>query len=102
MSVLNLGLQSVGLAREVISNEDVEEAVGKCNNMSEILKLAEDNPEVRLACLDAVEPVKLLLARITQRLQLKDKKFSVGTPATPSDLDGLWKCLSFINSDFFL
>ena len=102
MSVLNLGLQSVGLAREVISNEDIEEAVGKCNNMSEIRKLAENNPEVRPACLDAVEPVKLLLTRITQRLQLKDKKFSVGTPAAPSDLDDVWKCLSFIDSDFSL
>ena len=101
-SILNLGLQSVGLAREVISNEEIEGAVGKCNNMSEVQKLAEDNPEVRPAGLDAVELVKLLLTRITERLQLKDKKFSVGTPATPGDLDDVWKCLSLINSDFSL
>ena len=51
--------------------------------MSEIRKLAEDNPEARPALMDAVEPVKLLLTKIIQRLHLKDKEFSVGTPVTP-------------------
>ena len=77
MSVLNLGLQSVGLARNSISDESIEKGVTKCNSISDVRKLAERNPIVRPGCLDAVEPVKLLLTRITERLQLKEKKFTV-------------------------
>ena len=47
MSVLNLGLQSVGLARNTINNKDIEEAVTKCNSISDVRKLTEDNPAVR-------------------------------------------------------
>ena len=99
MSVLNLGLQSVDLARNTINNKDVEETVTKCNSISDIRKLAQNNPAVRL---DAVEPVKLLLIQITERLQLKEKKFTVGTPATTDELNDLWKNWSFINSGFTL
>ena len=86
MSVLNLGLHSVGLARNSISDDSIEKAVTKCNSISDVRKLAEQNSAVRPACLDAVEPVKLLLTRITERLQLKDKKFTLGTPATTDEL----------------
>ena len=86
MSVLNLGLHSVGLARNSISDDSIEKAVTKRNSISDVRKLAEQNSAVRPACLDAVEPVKLLLTRITEILQLKDKKFTVGTPATHDEL----------------
>ena len=56
---------------------------------------------MRIACLDAVEPIKVLLNRITARLQMKEKKFTLGTPAASDELDDLWKCL-FINSEFTL
>ena len=55
MSVLNLGLQSVGLARNTINNKDIEEAVTKCNSIPDVRKLTEDNPAVRSACLDAAD-----------------------------------------------
>ena len=102
MSVLNLGLQSVGLARNTVNDKDIEDTVTKRNSVSDVRKLDKSNPAVRPACLDAVEPVKLLLTKITERLQLKDKKFTLGNPATTDELDDLWKCLSFIDSEFTL
>ena len=57
---------------------------------------------MRPASLDAVEPVKFLLTKITERLQLKEKKFVMGTPAVSDELDDLWKPLLFIDSEFTL
>ena len=74
----------------------------KCNSISDVRKLADANPAARSACLDAVEPVKLLLNKITARLQLKEKKFVLGTPATSNELANLWQCLSFVDSEFTL
>ena len=99
--MLNLGLQSVGLARNAVDDKDIEDAVMKCKSISDVQKLAEVNPAVRPACLDAVEPIKVLLNRITARLQLQVKKFTLGT-TTSDELDDLWKCLSFIDSEFTL
>lgn len=73
----------------------------KCNSTSNIRKLAEGNTEDRPACLDVVEPVKLLQTRVSKQLQLTEK-FGVGAIATADILDNLWKCLSFINSGFTL
>ena len=100
--MLNLGLQSVGLARNAVDDKDIEDAVMKCKSISDVQKLAEVNPAVRPACLDAVEPIKVLLNRITARLQLQVKKFTLGTTTTSDELDDLWKCLSFIDSEFTL
>ena len=100
--MLNLGLQSVGLARNAVDDKDIEDAVMKCKSISDVQKLAEVNPAVRPACLDAVEPIKVLLNRITARLQLQVKKFTLGTTTTSDELDDLLKCLSFIDSEFTL
>lgn len=68
MSVLNLGLQSAGLACNAVTDNDIDDAVRKPNSISDVQKsMAEANPAVRSACLDAVEPVQLLLSRITAK-----------------------------------
>ena len=72
--MLNLGLRSVGLTRNAVDDEDIKDAVMKCKSISDVQKLAEANPAARPACLDAVDPIKVLLNRITARLQLKGKK----------------------------
>ena len=38
---------------------------------------------------DAIEPVKLLISELFQRLGLKDKKIKTGTPATDTDMQRL-------------
>ena len=67
MSVLNLGLQSVGLARELVPREEVEQEVSHCNNMSQVRELASKKPFIREALIDSMAPVKITLTDITQR-----------------------------------
>ena len=75
MSILNLGLQFVGLARASMS-EEMEEKITSCTSVSEMRRMAKDNNPLRDSLLDSVAPVKTLLPTITQRLQLKEKKIS--------------------------
>ena len=84
MSVLNLGLQSVGLARAKM-DDDMEAAIQGSNSVAEIRRVAAEKENLRTALLDSIAPVKVLLSTITQRFQLKEKKFTVET-AAPSDL----------------
>ena len=46
MSVLNLGLQEVTLAREEMIEEDYEKQMKICNGMSEVRKVAEIHEQV--------------------------------------------------------
>lgn len=101
MSVLYLGLQSVGLARAVM-DDDMETAVASCSSVAEIRRMAGQKEGLRGALLDSVAPVKALLSTITQRLQLKEKKFTVDTSALPSDIESLWDSLLLIDSIFNL
>ena len=65
MSNLNLGLQSVGLARARM-DEDVEVAIQRCNSVAEIRRVPGERENVRTAFLDSVAPVKTVLSGITQ------------------------------------
>ena len=73
MSIVNLGLQCVGLARAEMPDE-VEKEVGKCNSLSELRRTLEGK---QLAVSDSLSPVKVLLPRIFVRLKLNDRQFSV-------------------------
>ncbi|KAL5491017.1 hypothetical protein EMCRGX_G016231 [Ephydatia muelleri] len=53
-----------------------EEAIKSCNSVGEIRRVAAQNSLCE-ELLDSIEPVKVLLTKITERLQLKDKKFKV-------------------------
>lgn len=44
MSVLNLGLQAVGLAREKVEDEEIEREVSRCHTMSQLRELAKKKP----------------------------------------------------------
>lgn len=101
MSVLNLGLQSVQLAGTSMEG-DMETAVASCSSVSEIRQLASQKEGLREALLDSVAPVKKLLSTISQRLELKQKKFTVDTAALPDEIDSLWTSLLFLDSEFDL
>ena len=97
MSIVNIGLQSVGLMRKEMS--DTEEAlVGTCNNLSQLRKAAERTPEIRSAVLDSIEPVKILLSTVFQRLELKGQKFTMFSPASEEDLIHMWSALTTVDS----
>ena len=72
-SILNLGLQSVGLARAKM-DDNMEAAVQSCNSVAEIRRVAGERKDIRTSFLDSIAPVKTLLSAITQRLQLKGEQ----------------------------
>ena len=92
MSVLNLGMQSVGLARRQLEQEE-ETEIQRCTTMSQIRELALKKPSIKESLLDAVSPVKVTLADIAQRLELKGRRFSIGTAATEAEISDLWSQL---------
>ena len=53
MSLLNLGLQSVGLMRKQV-NEEYESVVSGCNSINEVRKTAEKYPSI---IADSIAPV---------------------------------------------
>ena len=67
MSILNLGLQSVGLMR----TQGSERAEQK---LSQIRAAVVDDSSLADEISDSIEPVKILLSDIFQRLHLKEKK----------------------------
>ena len=70
MSILNIGLNSVGLMRGG-ADEDVEDLLASRKNMKEIRALGEDKPHVQEAVCECIKPVKELLRNLFQRFALK-------------------------------
>lgn len=64
MSIVNLGLQCVGLMR----TKTTKQALLNCNTLGEIRQAAKN---IVLAILDSVAPVKILLSDIMKRIKLK-------------------------------
>jgi len=81
MSILNLGLQCVGLAREEMPKESESEAA-KCNSLVELRKVAERKDGFADAVKDSLSPVKILLCSIFSRLQLKGRNMQNFISAT--------------------
>ena len=99
MSILNLGLQAVALARQQMPDE-METEAARCNSLKTLRKVAERRPEFRSACLDSVAPAKVLLTDIVRRLELKEKKFEVFTAATQEELDAFWTSQLAVDAEF--
>lgn len=92
MSIVNLGLQCVGMMRGQMSPEN-EAAIAHCNNMSQIRLAGEKTPDLIPAILDSVAPVKILLTDILQRLELHGEKFCVFPSATEQEMKDTWSVL---------
>ena len=89
MSIVNLGLQCVGLARGEMS-EDNERLVAKAGSMKEIRKLSLKHPGLKEVAMASVASAKIRLAQVLGRLQLKGEKFQLFVPATQEEMDTCW------------
>ena len=99
MSIFNLGLQAVALAREKMPDE-IERLATSCNNLKTLRKVAEGKAQFRDSCMDAIAPAKVVLSDVVRRLELKEKKFQIFTAATQDELDELWTSLAVIDKEF--
>ncbi len=97
MSVLNLGLQCVGLARAEFP-EAFEREVSKCNSLSELRKIATKNDDFVTAVQDSLSPVKVLLSSIFCRLKLHDEYIRMFASATFTEISDFWTTLLVIDS----
>ena len=96
MSIVNLGLQCVGLARGEMS-EDNERLVAKAGSMKEIRKLSLKHPGLKEVAMDSVASAKIRLAQVLGRLQLKGEKFQLFVPATQEEMDTCWSGIQCVD-----
>ena len=59
MSILNQGLQCIGLMRQKCA-EHIEDELKNASTMKEIRALSENDPDIKTALLNSVAPVKIL------------------------------------------
>ena len=94
MSIVNLGLQSVGLMRKEMSS-DGEKALKNRNSLKQIRSVAE---EYKTDIAESIQPVVDLLSDIMCRLELKGKKFQVEKACSESDVHNFWEILQQVES----
>ena len=97
MSILNLGLQCVGLMRQEMDIES-EEIMLQCNSMNDIRKASEKTPNLKENLKESLNPTITLLNDVFQRLQLKDKNFETFEAASELDMNMLWDTILSIDS----
>lgn len=97
MSVINLGLQCVGLAREELP-EALESEVVKCNNLAELRRIATKDISFITAVQASLSPVKTILSNIFKRLSYHNEAVGVFTSATSAEISDFWSTLLIIDS----
>ena len=97
MSVVNLGLQSVGLMRQQ-TDEEFEAIISKCNSMEQLRQAAKRKPALKEKVLDSIEPVKIMLSDIITRLQWNEIPLEVHSSATETEIREQWETVKEIDS----
>ena len=93
MSIVNLGLQSVGVMRAKVE-ENVEKAISKCSGLKTIrAECAPYKEDIKQSLL----PTKELISDVLSRLQLKSKKFKTFNSASDEEIAALWELLHKID-----
>ena len=94
MSILNLGLQCVGLARSEMSAE-FEAVVQKCSGLAELRQqVVSYKDELN----DSLSPVKARLHILFCRLQLHNKNFEIYHSAIDDEMSEFWSTLLTLDS----
>lgn len=88
MSIVNLGLQSVGLMRSEMSSV-AEKALKNCNSLKQLRSAGVNFKDDISASLK--QPIELLTDM--HRLELKGKKFEVETACSSGELEAFWEIL---------
>ena len=97
MSVINLGLQCIGLARAEMPQRFEEEA-SKCNTLKELRRIAFRAEGFDVAVQDSLSPVKSLLTDILCRLQFNGNFLQAFSASSLSEISDFWSALLAIDS----
>ena len=99
MSTINLGLQCVGVMRKKMEDED-EKVFERSKNLKELRANCIDHKD---AVAQTLQPVKDLIASILQRLELKEKKFTIFQSASEWQIEQFWEILLQVSkNDHFI
>ena len=78
--------------------DEYEREVAKCNNLTELRRIAEGKQQLVDAVKDSLSPVKVLLCKVFSRLQLKEKPIRTYISATPQEISELWTAIISFDS----
>ena len=98
MSILNLGLQSVGLMRSKM-NDQSEKLLSKCNTMNEIRKITEENPTLKKDITESLQDLIHLVSNVFKRQFLKDEPFETFTAALETKWNDSGKTIQLLGND---
>jgi hypothetical protein len=98
MSILNLGLQSVGLMRQKMGQE-FEDLIEGCNSMEAIREAAIKEPRLKKELKQSLQPTIDLVNSIFHRQSLKDRPFKTFEAATEQEIDNLWESILQLDPD---
>jgi hypothetical protein len=96
MSILNLGLQSVGLMRAEM-NDESEKLISKCGTMNEIRKIAMENPTLKEDLIDSLQSPICLVNDIFNRQSLKSEPFKTFTAASEIEMEKFWETIQLVD-----
>ncbi|PKK57493.1 hypothetical protein RhiirC2_825681, partial [Rhizophagus irregularis] len=96
MSILNLGMQCVGLMRQKMS-EEMEKLINGCNSLEDIREKAKINNQLEEELLQSMEPTRDLLSSIFTRQNLKDEPFKMFKPATKTEMETFWESVHLVD-----
>ena len=96
MSILNLGLQSVGLMRTKM-NDESEKLISKGGTMSEICKIAEENPSLKRDLIASLQAPIHLISDVFNRQSLKDEPFETFTTASETEIERFWETIQLVD-----
>ncbi|GES72778.1 uncharacterized protein LOC105326236 [Rhizophagus clarus] len=97
MSILNLGLQCIGLMRAEM-NEGYEEIMKYCNSMEDIRNKAEEELQLKEQLLNSLHPTIELMENLIRRLELKEEPFGIFKAASDEEITTLWNSLLLIDN----
>ena len=92
MSILNLGLQSIGLMRNEMS-EELEKIMKKCNSMDDIREQSKNKRNLKEELIGSLQPTIDLMEGIFERLLLKGEVFKTFKAASEENISELWELL---------
>ena len=96
MSILNLGMQSIGLMRVKMS-EECENIIKTCNNIEDIREKAKESSQLENELLESLQPTIELLSSIFERQSLKEEKFQTFEAATKQDIENFWEYVLMVD-----
>ena len=97
MSELDFVLQAVGMMREKLAAVTLEKVVEGCNSMKDIRTA---HPTLQDEFRDSVQPSKILLPSLFQRLKLKDEPFTLFQFLNASEIELFLSTLNQIELNF--